>query len=65
VSGKWLAVGEVFWPGKQREAEAVYMKGHVHGMIMFFCLRDKPGEVYNGKHIRVKKLHAKITERWG
>jgi hypothetical protein len=41
------------------------MEGHMHSAMMFLSLGDKPGEMYQGGKNPIKKLHAKIPDRWG
>jgi hypothetical protein len=36
----------------------------MQSVIMFLCLVDKPWEVHDGRRNLVKKLHAKILEKW-
>lgn len=50
--------------GQHHEAEKPVKQGQMQSVIMFLCLVDKPWEVHDGRRNLVKKLHAKILEKW-
>jgi hypothetical protein len=60
-----LAVADVFQVSQQREAENPSSEDQVSGVIMFFYLIDKPGEVDIGRPYRVSEQNVNVTEGRG
>lgn len=60
-----LAMADVFQVSQQREAENPSSEDQVSGVIMFFYLIDKPGEVHIGRPYRVSEQNVNVAEGRG